>query len=85
MRFDFKSATECIWYHSKILCKGFARMVYGAATAGLFAMAAYGFIMIPTEGGYIAVCDFIGSTATTCVAIACMYSLGCRKKKGAKR
>ena len=85
MEFNFKSAVGCIWHHSKILCKGFVRMMYGAATAGLFAMAAYGLIMIPSEGGYIAVCEFIGSIATICVAMTCMYSLGCRKKKGAKR
>lgn len=85
MKFDFKSATRCIWHHSKILCRGFVRMMHGTAIAGLFALATYGLIMIPTEGGYMAVCDFIGSVATTCVAVTCMYSLGCGKKRGAKR
>ena len=80
MKFNFKSAAGCIWHHSKILCKGFVRMIHGTAVAGLFGMAAYGLIMIPTEGGYIAVC-----VATICIAVTSMYSLGCKKKKGAKR
>ena len=85
MKFDFKSAAGSIWHHTKILCNGFVRMIHGTAIAGLFGMAGYGLIMIPTEGGYIAVCEFIGSMATICVAVTCMYSLGCKKKKGAKR
>lgn len=85
MNFNFKSAVGRIWYHGKILFNGFVRMIHGTAIAGLFAMAAYGLLMIPTEGGYIAVCEFIGSIATISVAVTCMYSLGCRKKKGAKR
>ena len=85
MKFDFKSATGCIWHHGKILCKGFVRMIHGTATAGLFGLAAYGLFMIPSEGGYIAVCDFIFSATTMCVAVATMYSLGCKKKKGAKK
>ena len=85
MKFNLKNAARSIAYHGKILCKGFVRMMYGTATAGLFAMAGYGLYMIPSEGGYIAVCEFIGSVATITVAVSCMYSLGCRRKKGAKK
>lgn len=81
MKFNFKSATGCIWHHSKILFNGFVRMVSGTATAGLFALAGYGLVMIPSEGGYIAVCDFIVAIATICIAVTCMYSLGCTKKR----
>lgn len=82
---DFKSMAGAIGHHGKILAKGFARMVYGAATAGLIAMAVYGIVMIPTEGGWAAVCDFIVSTATMVVALSCMYAQGAGKKKGAKK
>ena len=81
MKFSFKSATGCIWHHGKILWKGFVRMMYGTVTAGLFAMAAYGLMMIPSEGGYIAVCEFIASVATICVAMSSMYSLGGKRRK----
>lgn len=81
MNKNFKNAIGCIIRHGKILWRGFVRMLYGAATAGLIALAVYGFIMIPMEGGYIAVCEFLGSTATVCVAMTSMYSLGCGKKK----
>lgn len=75
------SASKKIGYHGKILFRGFTRMLYGALTAGAFAMAAYGFSMIPSEGGYIAVCDFIGAIATMGVAFTCMYHQGGGKRK----
>ena len=81
MKFNFKKATECVWHHGKILCKGFVRMMFGAATAGLFALAAYGLMMIPSEGGYMAVCEFIASVATICVAMTSMYALGGKRRK----
>ena len=82
---DFKSATKVMARHGLILWKGFTRMLYGAATAGLFGLAAYGFVMIPSEGGYTAVFDFVGAIATCCVAMVSMYHQGCAKKKGAKK
>lgn len=85
MKGNSKNASGCIRYHGKILFQGAVRMVHGTAIAGLMALAIYGFVMIPSEGGYIAVCDFIGSIATIAVALNCMYSLGSNKKKGAKK
>ena len=82
---DFKSAAKSVWYHSKIMARGFTRVLYGAGTAGLIALAIYGYVMIPSEGGYAAVCDFIGATATIMTALCCMYAQGAAKKKGAKR
>ena len=76
-----KIAIKFVAYHGKILWRGLKRMLYGAATAGLFGMAVYGFVMIPKEGGYIAVCDFIGAIATMTVALVCMYHQGCSKKR----
>ena len=82
---DFKSVAKTIWHYTKILWKGFKRTVYGAATAGLIALAVYGLCMIPSEDGYVAVCDFIASTATMVVALSCMYAQGAGYKKGARR
>jgi hypothetical protein len=41
--------------------------------------------MIPTEGGYIAVCEFIGSMATTVIGVTCMWDIGHDRKKGARK
>ena len=81
----FENTVKSIQIHSRCLVKGFVRMVFGALTAGLFALAAYGFIMITTESGWIAVSEFVGSTATTVVALVCMYAMGGNVKKGAKK
>lgn len=81
MNMNIKSASKAIIRHGKILFRGFTRMLYGTLTAGAFAMAIYGFSMIPSEGGYIAVCDFIGAIATMGVAFTCMYHQGGGKRK----
>lgn len=78
---EIKSAVKAIGYHSKILLKGFLRMMYGSLTAGLIGLAVYGFTMIPSEGGWTAVCEFIASTATVVVALNCLYAQGGAKKR----
>lgn len=81
---NFKSIIKAAGYHGQILCKGLARTLYGASIAGLMGLSAYGFVMVPTEGGYMAVCDFIGAIATVVIALAGMYAMG-GNKKGAKK
>ena len=78
---EFKSAVNAIATHGKVLWKGFVRMMFGAATAGLIGLAVYGFIMIPSEGGWTAVCEFIAATATAFVALNCVYAMGGAKKR----
>jgi hypothetical protein len=78
---DFKSVTNTVLRHGKILFRGFTRMLYGTMTAITFAMAIYGFAMISREGGWAAVCEFVGAVATTCVAVTCMYAQGGGKRK----
>lgn len=80
---NIKKAWKAIKFHSKIAWRGFCRTMYGAAVAGLIALAAYGFVSVTTETGWTAVCDFIASCATLVVALLNMYVMGC-KKKGAK-
>ena len=79
---DFKTIAKKAIHHGKYLFNGFAMMMYGVLTAGLVAAAVYGFMVIPSEGGYLAVCDFVVSTATVCVAVGCMYAMGRGRKKG---
>ena len=67
---------------AKILCKGFIRTLSGTAISATIAMSVCGYVSIPSESGYIAVCDFIVATATLCVAIGCMYAIGGKKRKG---
>ena len=82
---DFKSVWKVIKFHCRCLMKGFSRMIFGTATAGLFALAVYGFVIINCEAGWTAVCEFVASVATTVVAVSCMYAMGGGAKKGAKK
>ena len=80
---DFKSVWKIIRFHSRCLLKGFTRMMFGALTTGLFALAIYGFILITSESGWIAVSEFIAAIATSGVALTCMYAMGSPRKRGA--
>lgn len=81
---DFKSMIKAAGDHGKVLCKGFVRTLYGACVAGLVGMAVYGFVAVPSEGGYMAVCDFVGAIATLVIAMTGMYVMG-GNKKGVKK
>lgn len=70
-----------IVYHGKILMKGFLRMTCGAVVAGLIGLAAYGFATIPSEGGYVAVLNFMAACLLLGIAFAFMYAMGGGKKK----
>ena len=70
-------------FHAKIAWRGFYRTLYGAAVAGLLAMAVYGFVSVTTETGWTAVCDFIAACATLFVAALNIYVMG-RPRKAAK-
>lgn len=83
---ELKKAVTTVCLHSRIMFSGFKRTLFGAATAGLFAIAFYGLYSIPSEDGYAAVSDFITSLATLVLAITCMYAQGTfRKTKGERR
>ena len=81
---QIKMAFAKVKFHAKIAWRGFYRTLYGAAVAGLIALAVYGFVYVTTETGWTAVCDFIASCATLVVALLNMYLMGGRKKGGAK-
>ena len=77
---QIKKAWKAFKFHTKIAWRGFYRTLYGAAVAGLIALAVYGFASVTTETGWTAVCDFIASCATLIVALANMFLMGGRKK-----
>ena len=79
MKANFKEVLQTICFHCKILLRGFTKVVYGTVTAVLVCLAVYGLAMIPSEGGYAAVFDFISAAACIVVALALMYSLGCKR------
>ena len=85
MKNSFKRMSRMIGYHFQILAKGFIKMLWGTMTAVAITCAVYGFMMIPTEGGYAAVSDFLVSTITMIVAFGCMYIMGGNCKKEAKK
>lgn len=80
----FKRIAKAVWFHTLVLLKGLKRVVLGATTAGLIAFAVYGFRMIPTEGGYAAVLDFVAAIATMTLGMLCMYAMGAGYKRGAR-
>ena len=81
---NFPKFLKQIGFHANVLLRGLARMLYGAAIAGLTAFAVYGFILIKSESGYAAVFDFIAAFAILILALGNAYLLGC-KRKGAKK
>lgn len=82
MKRNFNRVMQLIAFHCLVMIRGFVKVLYGAAVSGLIGLAVYGFAMIPSEGGYTAVLDFVGAVATLCVAFGGMYAIGSKKKKG---
>ena len=78
---QIKMAFAKVKFHARIAWRGLCRTVYGAAVAGLLAIAVYRFVSVAGETGWMAVCDFIAACATMIVALANMYLIGCRKKR----
>lgn len=78
---SFKKAIGRVAYHSKILLRGLVKTVYGTAVAGLVGLSVYGFVMIPSEGGYTAVCEFVVASLTLGMACGAMYAFGGRRRK----
>ena len=82
---QIKMAFAKVKFHARIAWRGFCRTVYGAAVAGLLAIAVYRFVSVAGGTGWIAVCDFIAACATMIVALANMYLMGFNKKRVGKR
>ena len=81
---NVKRFMRTVRFHGRVLLKGMMTMLFGTATAGLMGLAVYGFIIVGSDGGYMAVGDFLVAIATLILAGSCMYAMGCGKK-GAKK
>ena len=46
----------------------------------MMALSVYGYIMIPKEGGYAAVGEFVVATAMLLLALVVMYAMGGKEK-----
>lgn len=77
----FCKATTPIKQYMKILLRGFLKTMYGTLTTAFFAGAVYVFTLIPSEGGYTAVCAFMVATMMLVMACRAMYAFGCRRGK----
>lgn len=82
---NFNIAIRCAWFHGKVLGRGVVKALCGAGAAGLVWMGVHGYAAVPTEGGYVAVCDFIASTAMVILAVLAMYLMGGRCRKAGKK
>lgn len=76
---------EAIKYHAQVMGRGFVRMLVGAVTAAFAAAAVYGFVVVPGEGGYAAVADFVLAILALFIAFSGVYIMGGSPKKGAKK
>ena len=65
--------------------KGLVRSLWGTAVVGAVGLAVYGYTVIPGEGGYVAVAEFIVSSCILCIATAGMYIMGGNTKKEGKK
>lgn len=81
MQLSIKKTMGRLIYHSKILLRGLAKTLYGTMVAGLVALSIYGFAMIPSEGGYTAVCEFVVASLTLGMSCCAMYAFGGRHRK----
>lgn len=71
-------------FHLGIVLRGLARTLHGAFIAGLIAFAIYGFVVIKSESGYVAVFDFVAAIAILVIALCNVYLLGSKRKGGKK-
>ena len=69
-----------IMFHTRVIIRGFVRVIVGAGIAGLMGMAFYGLFSIHAENGWTAVQDFVAACTMLTVAIAGTYMIGTNRK-----
>ena len=84
-RNEMKGLIRGIWHHMKVLWKGFLRMLAGTGTAGLIALAVYGYAMIPQEDGYVAVAEFAVATMLLALSLVMIHAMGGRGKAARRK
>lgn len=83
-KIDFKKVLGTVKFHASVMARGFARTLYGTLVTVLLFAAGYIFVVIKSEAGYSAVCDFIAALAAVVVALTNMYFMGGKKRGGKK-
>lgn len=71
-------------FHGGILLRGFCRVLNGTMTAGLVALAVFGFGCVSLDAGYSAVIDFGIAIGSAWLALFNMYCIGLKKRGGKK-
>jgi hypothetical protein len=67
-------------FHLRIMWRGFCKIGYGAAVAGLIAMAIYEFISVSKVTGWISVFKFLVACALLVEGLGQIYFTGGNKK-----
>lgn len=84
MKTEFFKFWQQVKFHGAILLRGFCRVLFGTLTAGLVALAVFGFCCVSLDAGYSAVIDFGIAIGSAWLAIYNMYCIGL-KKRGARK
>lgn len=71
-----------IRYHSVVMIRGVAKMLYGTAASGFLGLAVYRFLEVSRECGWTAVCNFIAASLIMIMALTGVYVFGCKRKRG---
>ena len=66
--------------HLRIMWRGFCKIVYGVAVAGLIAMAIYEFVSVSKVAGWISVFKFFIACALLVEGLGQIYLTGSNKK-----
>lgn len=84
MKTEFFNFMQKVKFHGAIILRGFCRVLFGTLTAGLIALAVFGFGCVSLDAGYSAVIDFGIALGSAWLAIYNMYCIGL-KKRGARK
>ena len=79
---QIKIALARVKFHAKVLWRGLCRTIYGAAIAGLIAMAVCGFFSVANGNGWMAVFKFSVACVLLVEGLWQMYLIGNNKKCG---
>ena len=79
---QIKMAFARVKFHVKVLWRGFCRTIYGAAIAGLMAIAVFWFFSVDKGNGWMAVFKFSVACVLLIEGLWQMYLLGNNKKCG---
>ena len=77
---EFRKRMIIVGHYARVLLVGLKYTIIGTLTTALIAASIAGFCLVSSDGGYLAVFDFIVSCFALIIAIASMYFLGIPKR-----